>query len=276
MRGREAKAGAARAAAATCVRRDFRGFRPDFSSIPSRGRARKRALSDCMGRTCGRDAARLPQADGTGRRGVHVETMQVGLTSRSADHGPARNTTRWWYPRRAGHEIGRLRSRAPATARSSARTATAPIRRRPRAAKIAHEASGLVYGVVVGLTQIVQRQLQYHAHRRIYSPLEGSVPQMSIVRFHAADGVQLISWHHAAAERRRLLRRRNRHRPILRYPSERTMPRRRGSALTGSLSVSPTLCCRPFRSRRRSLGNGPSQPHAYRGNSTIVMVVIRS
>ena len=56
-----------------------------------------------------------------------------------------------------------------------------------------------VYGAVVGLTYIVQRQLQYFPDRRMYSPLEGGVPEMSIVRFHAADGVQLISWHHAAA-----------------------------------------------------------------------------
>ena len=54
-----------------------------------------------------------------------------------------------------------------------------------------------VYGTVVGLTYIVQRQLQYFPDRRMYSPLEGGVPEMSIVRFNAADGVQLISWHHA-------------------------------------------------------------------------------
>ena len=57
----------------------------------------------------------------------------------------------------------------------------------------------LVYGVVVGLTYIVQRQPQYFPHRRMYSPLEGGVPEMSVVRFNAADCVQLISWRHAAA-----------------------------------------------------------------------------
>ena len=66
------------------------------------------------------------------------------------------------------------------------------------AARIALIAA-LVYGVVVGLTYIVQRQLQYFPDRRMYSPPEGGVPEMSVVRFQAADGVQLISWHHAAA-----------------------------------------------------------------------------
>ena len=66
------------------------------------------------------------------------------------------------------------------------------------AARIALVAA-LVYGVVVGLTYIVQRQLQYFPDRRMYSPLEGGVPEMSIIRFHAADGVQLVSWHNAAA-----------------------------------------------------------------------------
>ena len=59
--------------------------------------------------------------------------------------------------------------------------------------------AALVYGVVVGLTYIVQRQLQYFPDRRMYSPPEGGVPEMSVVRFNTADGVQLISWHHAAA-----------------------------------------------------------------------------
>ena len=67
------------------------------------------------------------------------------------------------------------------------------------AARIALIAA-LVYGVVVGLTYIVQRQLQYFPDRRMYSPLEGGVPEMSVVRFLADDDVQLISWHHAAAD----------------------------------------------------------------------------
>ena len=54
-----------------------------------------------------------------------------------------------------------------------------------------------VYGAIVGLTYIVQRQLQYFPDRRMYSPREGGVPEMSIVRFPAADGLQLISWYHA-------------------------------------------------------------------------------
>ncbi len=66
------------------------------------------------------------------------------------------------------------------------------------AARIALIAA-LVYGAVFGLTYIVQRQLQYFPDRRMYSPPEGGVPEMSVVRFHAADGVRLISWHHAAA-----------------------------------------------------------------------------
>ena len=59
--------------------------------------------------------------------------------------------------------------------------------------------TALVYGVVVGLTYIMQRHLQYFPDRRMYSPREGGVREMSVVRFNAADGVQLVSWHHAAA-----------------------------------------------------------------------------
>ena len=59
--------------------------------------------------------------------------------------------------------------------------------------------TALVYGVVVGLTYIVQRHLQYFPDRRMYSPRDGGVPEMSVVRFKAADGVRLISWFHAAA-----------------------------------------------------------------------------
>ena len=59
--------------------------------------------------------------------------------------------------------------------------------------------AAVIYLGVVGLVYIVQRQLQYFPDGRMYSPLEAGVPEMSIVRFPSGDGLELISWYHAAA-----------------------------------------------------------------------------
>jgi fermentation-respiration switch protein FrsA (DUF1100 family) len=61
---------------------------------------------------------------------------------------------------------------------------------------------GCGYLMLVAGLYVVQRQLLYLPDRSIPSPTASGIPEMSEVRLHTDDGLELLAWHRPASQRR--------------------------------------------------------------------------